>query len=327
MTSEDPRDPEVLDADSWRDNSLAVSLAGLNAVPIVGGAIATMISELVPRRKQERIVGFVKALREDLEADRARLDTEFVRTADFDRMVEDVLDRVQAVRSEDKLGYWAALLAGLSASDRPGPSDRDRMINTLDRLSKPHLRLLHVIAATNEPPPNLYMGGVSATLTWKMPDVAEGEARELWNELAREGIVDEYPSGVMTAQGAGNLAGRLTDRGREFVRMLRLEAGYDTAANGGDRPPGPSPARRRGGARIWARPIGRPSQNVARPSEYEITVTLRIDEGIEPGDLLEYPGLGVVRVLFEHPPIAQHELAVGERAVMLDVESLETSGS
>jgi hypothetical protein len=30
----------------------------------------------------------------------------------------------------------------------------------------------------------------------------------------------------MTAQGAGNLTVRLTPYGREFVKILRLEAGY-----------------------------------------------------------------------------------------------------
>ena len=70
------------------------------------------------------------------------------------------------------------------------------------------------------------MGGVSATLSWKMPDVAEDEARRLWGELARTGVVADYPSGLMTAQGAGNLTVRLTPYGREFVKLLRLEAGY-----------------------------------------------------------------------------------------------------
>jgi hypothetical protein len=316
VTTEDPRDPDVLDDDSWRDNSLAVSLAGLNAVPVIGGAIATMISELVPRRKQERIVNFVKALREDLEADRARVDREFVRTDDFDRMVEDVLDRVQTVRNEDKLGYWAALLAGLSGSGRPESTERDRMINTLDRLAKPHLRLLHVIATTNEPPPGLYAGGVSATLTWKMPNVPEGEARTLWEELAREGLVDSYPSGVMTAQGAGNLSGRLTERGREFVRMLRLEAGY---SDGEEAPP---TRGKRHESRFAARPLGRPSRNVGRPTEYEVTVSVPDDRDIEPGDLFDYPDIGTVRVLLVHPPITRPDVPVGERAVMLDVESL-----
>lgn len=225
-------DPDELDQGSARDNALTVGMAGLQAVPVIGGILATFISELVPRRKQERLVEFVKGLQAEFEAEQDRIDGEFVRTRDFDRMVEDVLDRVQTVRNEDKLGYWAALLAGLSTTGRPGPSDRQRMIETLDRLTHAHLRLLHVVATTNVPPPGLYAGPVSATLSWKMPYVPEDEARQLWTDLNREDLLPDYPRGLMTAQGAGNLSGRMTDRGREFVRLLGLEAGF--GGPGGD---------------------------------------------------------------------------------------------
>ena len=215
-----------LDETPVRDHALIVGMAALQAVPVIGGVVATFISEYVPRRKQERLVGFVQDLGREFVAEQARIDAEFVRTKDFDRMVEDVLDRVQTVRNEDKLGYWAALLAGAATVSRPSPTDRDRMIETLDGLRPEHLRLLHVIATTNEPPPNLYAGGVSATLDWKLPDVPNDEARRRWNELARSDLVGSYPSGTMTAAGAGNLVGRLTPYGRDFVRLLRLESGY-----------------------------------------------------------------------------------------------------
>lgn len=215
-----------LDETPARDHALVAGMAALQLVPVVGGVVATFISEYVPRKKQERLVEFVQDLSRELAAEQERIDREYVKTKDFDRMVEDVLDRVQTVRNEEKLGYWAALLAGVATTDRPATSDRDRMIQTLDDLRPDHLRLLHVIATTTEPPPDLYMGGVNATLSWKMPDLPEDEARRQWGELARTGVVADYPSGLMTAQGAGNLTVRLTAYGRAFVKLLRLEAGY-----------------------------------------------------------------------------------------------------
>lgn len=208
------------------DHALVVSVAALQLVPVVGGTIATFIDEYVPRKKQERLVGFVQDLSREFLAEQDRIDQEFVRTRDFERMVEDVLDRVQTVRNEDKLGYWASLLAGAASVDRPTPSDRDRMIDALDNLREEHLSLLHVIATTTEPRPGLYMGGVADTLSWKLPDLPNDDARRLWAELAQRGLVGGYPSGTMTAQGAGNLAAHLTLYGRAFVRLLRLEAGY-----------------------------------------------------------------------------------------------------
>lgn len=226
MTEDFADRAEHLDETPARDHALVVSMAGLQAVPVVGGVIATFIGEYVPRAKQQRLVGFVQDLGRAFEDERERIDAEFVKTRDFARMVEDVLDRVQTVRNEEKVGYWASLLAGIAATDRPGPTDRERMIQTLDDLRPEHLRLLHVIATTSEARPGLYMGGVSDTLSWKMPDVSNDEARRLWSELASTGVVQDYPSGTMTREGAGNLTVRLTPYGREFVRLLRLEAGY-----------------------------------------------------------------------------------------------------
>jgi hypothetical protein len=208
------------------DHALTIGLAALQAVPLVGGVVATFISEYVPRRKQARLVGFVQDLGREFEAQSKRLDSEFVHTAEFDRMVEDVLDRVQQVKNEEKLGYWAALLAGVVTTDRPRPTDRERMIETLDSLRPSNLRLLNVIATTTEARPDLYMGGISDTLMWKMPDIALEDIQRDWAEIARAGVVSAYPSGTMTRAGAGDLRGRLTTYGREFVRLLRLEAGH-----------------------------------------------------------------------------------------------------
>ena len=217
---------DQLEDTSAVDHALVAGIAALNAVPVIGGVVATFISEYIPRRKQARLVGFVEDLGRQFEAERERIDTNFVRSSEFDRMVEDVLDRVQQVKNEDKLGYWATLLAGVATTDRPAQSDRERMIENLDGIRVSNWRLLHVIATTQQGPPDLYMGGVSHTLKWKMPDLSEDDIRRDWGDLARFDLVQAYPSGMMTAEGAGNRTVRMTDYGRKFVRLLKLEAGY-----------------------------------------------------------------------------------------------------
>ena len=140
------------------------------------------------------------------------------RSHEFEQLFEDAIERAQTVRNPGKLGYWARMMAGLATHQRPAERDRERLFDTLDAVRPPHLRLLHVIATTTEPRQGLYMGGVSDTLSWKMPDVPEDEFRRDWVDLASYGLVGGYPSGTMTAQGAGNLAGHVTPYGREFVR-------------------------------------------------------------------------------------------------------------
>ena len=212
-----------LDETPARDHALAIGLAALSAVPIAGGTLATLISEYVPRQKQVRLVRFVEELGERMRAEQDRVDQEFVRTEEFQTMVEDVLDRVQQRRNEDKFQYWADLIAGVARADRPPRADRDRLVETLDRLRLSHLRLLHIVATTTKGRPDLYAGGISDTLTWKMPDTPIGEIRRDWDDLARESVLGGYPSGVMTASGAGNLAAHVTPYGQQFIRLLQLQ--------------------------------------------------------------------------------------------------------
>ena len=226
MTDDLERRADELGAIPAGDHALAVSIAGLNAVPVVGGVIAAFVSEYVPRQKQQRLIALVQDLTKEFVAERDHIDQEYVRTKDFARMVEDVLDRAQAVRNEEKLGLWAALVANAAKVNRPSRSEQERMVETLDGIRADQIPLLHVIATTNEPPPGLYMGGVFSTIQWKLPDVSEAEARQVWTELNRLDLVGPYPGATMTAQGAGNLMAHMTPYGRQFTRMLRLEAGY-----------------------------------------------------------------------------------------------------
>ena len=76
------------------------------------------------------------------------------------------------------------------------------MIETLDALRPEHLRLLHVIATTNEAPPELLYGSGDVTFAWKMPDVDTGEIHRLWGELSRLGVAGAYPSEILAAQSA-----------------------------------------------------------------------------------------------------------------------------
>jgi hypothetical protein len=217
--------PEDLHETPASDHAIAISLALLNAIPAAGGTIATLISEYVPRQKQQRLVRFVEDLGERIKAQQERIDQEFVRSDEFQTLFEDTLDRIQLRRNEEKFEYWARLVAGVAGKDRPPRADRERLVDTLDRLRLSHLHLLHIVATTTKGRPDLYMGGVSDTLTWKMPDTPIDEIRRDWDDLAREGLLQGYPGGMMSAEGAGNLSVRVTTYGQQFIRLLQLQEG------------------------------------------------------------------------------------------------------
>jgi hypothetical protein len=202
------------------DHLFIAALASLNAVPTVGGFLATFLSEYVPRRKQARLVAFVQELAKRVEAERDRIDQEFVRSDEFSGLFEDVLDKVQDRRNEEKFQYWAALVAGMASTTRPAKADRDRMIDTLEELRLSHLQLLSIVATTTVGPPDTLMGSIGQTLQWKLPETPLEDLIRDWGDLARVDLLQGYVGGLMTAMGAGNLTVRITPYGQRFLAML-----------------------------------------------------------------------------------------------------------
>ena len=213
-----------LDETEAADHAYSASLAALQALPF-GGSVAQLLTDYLPQKKQRRLVEFVQELGREWQTHRDRLDEDFIRSDEFDRLVEDVMDRVQQVRSQEKQAYFAAILAGFATPERPDEAERQRILDTLDGMRPRQMRILAVISETTEPPPGLYAGGVMATLKWKMPDLEDAVIRDEWDALAGLGVVGGYPSGTMTAQGAGNLRGRVTPYGWRYLKAIRVGSG------------------------------------------------------------------------------------------------------
>lgn len=222
------------DADKWLEKTQAIDVARTGLVAAIdvaisagglpfGGAVASLLAKVIPERRQQRVMMFVEDLGHRIEDVESKVDHEFVRSSEFEALFERAFDRVQSRENEEKLSYWAALIAGLAQSGRPPKSDRDRLIDTLDHLRISHLRLLHVIATSGEPKDDIGLTTSAAeTIRRRMPDVETEDARRDWNDLQREALVGGFPSGMMTPRGAANLAAHLTPYGSRFVALLQL---------------------------------------------------------------------------------------------------------
>jgi hypothetical protein len=210
-----------LDATELADHAYTAGLALLQTIPF-GGGLAQLLDDYLPRRKQRRVVEFVQELGREWQAHRDVMDEAFVRSDEFDSLAEDVIDRVQQVRSAEKQSYFAAILAGFATTERPEESDRQRILETLDAMRPIQIRILLVISETIEPRPGPFMGGIMDTLKWNMPDLDETVIREEWGELAGLAVTGYYPGGTASdTQGPGNLRAHVTPYGWRFLKAIR----------------------------------------------------------------------------------------------------------
>lgn len=209
----------LIDEHSPRDTNLALARAGLSIVP--GGGIVAEALNQIPSRRQQRTLAFLVRVAAEVEAIRADLDENVVRTGDFPDLLEDVLEKALERSQAEKVEYYAAALAHSASRQAPPRAERDRMLGILEEVRTPHLDLLALVATTTDgAAPEFYMGGVDSVIERQWPDADLAQVKMDWGDLARLGVLEQYPSGMMTREGATNLSARLTAFGRRFHAFI-----------------------------------------------------------------------------------------------------------
>jgi hypothetical protein len=110
---------------SASDHALAVIKAGLNAVPYVGGPIASLIGDYVPTSTQRAAERTIELLAEKLTAMEGRIDVEQVNKEEFAELFKSCYLVVMRSHREEKLRAVAALMANLLL--RPGDRKNPHM--------------------------------------------------------------------------------------------------------------------------------------------------------------------------------------------------------
>src|SRR6266852_674144 len=95
------------------DHALIVIKAALNAVPIVGGSIASLIDDYIPLSTQRSIEIATQLLKERLEALGNRIDVDAVNKDEFAELFKSCYLAIVRTTQESKLHAAAALLANL----------------------------------------------------------------------------------------------------------------------------------------------------------------------------------------------------------------------
>lgn len=209
-------------AHSPRDTNIALLRAGLSLMP--GGGLVVEALNQIPARRAQRQQAFLERVAAEVEAVRHELDADFVKSGEFADMLEDVLEKTAERTQMDKVGYYAAALAHSAVRDAPPEAERSRMLDLLEGLRPPHLDLLALVVTTKDgAPPGMYMGGVDQTIQFQWPDANLDQVKMDWGDLARLGVLQSYPSGVMKREGATDLSVRLTQFGHRFHDFIGLE--------------------------------------------------------------------------------------------------------
>lgn len=140
------------------EHAIAIVKAGINAVPVVGGAIASLIGDYIPTATQQTIEKTLKVVSERVEALGNRIDPNAVNKDEFAELFKSTYLVIMRTHNEAKLRGAANLIVNILL--RPGDAEKlsytelDHYARCLDQLSAGAIQALaHAVALAqqNEP--------------------------------------------------------------------------------------------------------------------------------------------------------------------------------
>src|SRR5258706_1793709 len=112
--------------------------------PWLGGAIAGVLGGITTDRKINRVNEVIRGLAENLRDLESAASKEFVKTEEFEDLLEQTLRQVAAERNDDKRRMYRDFLVGVIRSPGEPYDEQRRFLRTLEELQSDHLRVLVV---------------------------------------------------------------------------------------------------------------------------------------------------------------------------------------
>mgnify|MGYP007017505601 CR=1 FL=1 len=206
------------------DNALAIIKAGMNLIPIVGGAIASLISDYIPSSTQRNTEKAMRLLEEKLTVFGDRIDVENINKDDFSELFKSCYLIFVRTHQEDKLRAAANILANLllRSGDRAKVSynELDHLIRCVDALSIGAITALGAARCISTAESGAAQGFFQfSQLHVKLPQFEPEFLMSLVSELRGFNLI-HVSEPAMKISDYGNYLLRLTLIGRMFVEQF-----------------------------------------------------------------------------------------------------------
>lgn len=217
------------------DHVLAIVKAGVSAVPVVGGPIASLISDYIPFSTQRAVEQAIEDLAAQLSAVQSRLEPEAVDREQFAELFKScylvLVKTHQTKRRQSAVRLIVNALRKASDPDKLSYTELDHAVRCLDSLSSGALEVLSqaliLARQTNFQPSRIYYRFNLSDLQSRLPGTEPSLLLGLVGEL--NGFSLLHQPGIPTARDEKNLYGNypieLTILGWKFGKFVLGEHG------------------------------------------------------------------------------------------------------
>jgi len=209
-----------------KDHIVNVIKASLSAIPVIGGPISSLIGDYIPKKKEERLLNFMKELTIKLEEYAQNIDVKYIKTEDFAYLFEECIKGVLSNYQEQKLFCFKGIIINSLRQDLK-KEQKEYYLHLVNSLTDLHLRIL---AISNDPEAyfrsyeldtNSIQGvGFSKVFEVALEGIESEMIKSTYGELYQMGLLNTDKSifGTLTAgRGFAIVTGRITNLGKSFI--------------------------------------------------------------------------------------------------------------
>ena len=188
-------------------------------MPWAGGPVSNVLGGISTSRKIGRVNELLHGLAEDLEGFKSETSEEYVKTEDFEDLLEQTLRRASEERNDEKRKILKSFLSESIKSPREPYDDQLRLLRLLENIYGDHIIILKALLA----PPKDVSGitGSPINTLRSRTGMSDEKIEELTAQLNSLRITDMKSLKVMmTPQGAEDLRSTVTKTGKLFIEYL-----------------------------------------------------------------------------------------------------------
>jgi hypothetical protein len=188
--------------------------------PVLEGAVSNVLGGVATQRKIQRMEEVLKGVADDLAGVKSKLSEEYVKTEDFEDLLEETLRRAARERSEEKRRIYRDFI--VSAIRHPGETydAQLELLQIVGQLSSDHIRVLRALLQQPSPEPQGLAGSPLQTLSDRLPDLDRDRIAHFVQRLNDLRLTNlQNLNTMMTARGAADLRQTVTALGQRVLGL------------------------------------------------------------------------------------------------------------
>lgn len=200
-----------------REKILNVASFISSAVPWIGGPVSNVLGGISTSRKIARVDELLKGMAEELKDFKSEISENYVKTEDFEDLLDQTLRRTSEERNEEKRKIFKSFLVQVVKNPGEQYDDQLRLLRLMDNIYADHILVLKALMAE----PKGSSDRKIHTLVERLPGMSSEKIKELVTQLNNLRVTDlQALTAMMTTNAAQDLRNSVTPTGQRLIKYL-----------------------------------------------------------------------------------------------------------